>query len=42
MIYHGFLEMLNEDCFDNIMIELYGSSGIKIIRTDMKYRKWSA
>ena len=22
MIYHRFLEMLNEDCFDNVMIEL--------------------
>lgn len=32
MIYHRFLEMLNEDCFDNVMIELYGSSAETIAR----------
>lgn len=37
MIYHGFLEMLNEDCFDNVMIELYGSSVETIARQKKRY-----
>ena len=37
MIYHGFLEMLNEDCFDNVMIELYGSSAETIARQKKRY-----
>lgn len=37
MIYHRFLEMLNEDCFDNVMIELYGSSAETIARQKKRY-----
>lgn len=37
MIYHRFLEMLNEDCFDNVMIELYGSSAETIARQKRRY-----